>query len=257
MLKKITSLFKRDIPPQNQTGVFSIQGRKPSQQDNYFISELRNNRRMLFVADGVGGHSHGEFASETAVDIFKNSFIQSDSFENVEDFLRKTTLVVAAMVLQKGMAEPEYKNCGTTLSGFYLLDNTYYVFNVGDSRVYLYSENKLQQLTKDQSKVQQLIDEGALTPEQAATHPERHIMTSAIGQSLSMIKNDISGPFDLNKGDILLAFSDGVHDPLSNKQLEQLISSNKNNNNLAQTIVEQAFNAGGTDNITALYYKHI
>lgn len=258
VLKKIKNLFSSDNNNELQTASgHSIIGRKTNQEDSFFISERKENKQLIFVADGVGGHGHGEFASQTAVEIFQNSFIQNENFGDIPDFLRKTTLVVAAMVLQKGLEDPTYKNCGTTISGFFIDENKFYTFNVGDSRVYMYTKDKLLRKTKDHSKVQDLLDKGEITEDEAFTHPERNMMTSAIGQNLSMIKNDVNGPFEIEHGDILLAFSDGIHDALKDKAIEILIAKHKKNNELDKVLVDAAYNAGGKDNITACYYRHL
>lgn len=254
MLDKLKKIFTNDNELKI-TGSWSIQGRKPSQEDAFFISEERYGKRLVFVADGVGGHGHGDFASQTTVEIFQNTFIQNESFFNIPDFLRKTTLVAAAMVFQKGITEPEFKNCGTTISGFLADKDKFHTVNVGDSRVYLYSRDTLKQMTKDHSKIQEMIDRGEITDKEAAIHPERHIMTSAIGQSLSLLKIDVEGPYPIEHGDIIFAFSDGVHDALSDNEMITLIRKHKNNNELAKILVEAAYNAGGKDNITACYFR--
>ncbi len=236
---------------------YSIQGRKPSQQDSFLVAEEREGKQLLFVADGVGGHAHGDFASSLCVEIFEMSYEQFHFFYNIPDFLRKTALVVAASVLDKGRNNPDYKNSGTTLCGFFRDNNEYYTINIGDSRMYHYSTNNLRRMTKEHSKIQQLIDSGEITEEESLTHPERTIMTSAIGQTLEMIKIDIEGPFPVEKGDFLMIFSDGVHDFLRDKQIKETLEKNQNSENIAQVFVENAFNAGSGDNITAIVYHHL
>lgn len=252
MFDKILRLFT----PRPDVSSYSIQGRKTSQEDNYYISKEKPETRFIFVADGVGGHKHGEYASQICVDIFSNTFKAASSFVDIPDFLRKTGLVVAASIINKGSQEPDYKNSGTTISGFFVSGNSYYTINTGDSRVYQYSSEILIRKTKDHSKVQRLIDAGIITEEEAFTHPERNIMTSALGQSLDMLNIDIDGPVEIKNGDIMLAFTDGVHDALRDNEIAEIIEKNKRNSDLAKIIVNKAYNAGGTDNITACVYWH-
>lgn len=257
MFKKIFGKLngKQHLP--EATGGYSVQGRKPSQEDSYFISPKKNGKQLILVADGVGGHGHGDFASKLALEIFENTFAQSDTFGDIPDFLRKTSLVVAAMVLQKGMVEPEFQNCGTTLTGFFITDNKYFTLNIGDSRCYHYTKDKLNQITKDHSLIQDMIDKGEITEEEAFVHPQRNIMTSAIGQPLSLLKIDIDGPHEIDFGEILFAFSDGVHDAITDKQILEIVEKYKKDNDLAQKLVDASFAAGGKDNITAVYYRHL
>jgi len=257
MFEKIKSKFNIKSSELEPTGGYSIQGRKPSQEDGYFISEKKENRQLILVADGVGGHGHGDFASALALDIFKNTFAQSENFGDIPSFLRKTTLVVAAMVLQKSAVEPEYQNCGTTLTGFFIEHNKFYTINVGDSRCYHYTKDHLKRITKDHSVIQDMLDKNEITEVEAFTHPKRNMMTSAIGQAISMLKIDIEGPHEIDFGEILFAFSDGVHDALTEKQIQTLIDKHSKNNDLAQKLVDASFAAGGKDNITAVYYRHL
>jgi len=257
MFEKIKSKLNIKSSELEPTGGYSIQGRKPSQEDGYFISEKKDDRQLILVADGVGGHGHGDFASALALDIFKNTFAQSESFGDIPIFLRKTTLVVAAMVLQKSMLEPEYQNCGTTLTGFFIDKDKYYTINVGDSRCYQFAKDQLFRITKDHSFIQDLLDKNEITEEEAFTHPKRNMMTSAIGQAISMLKIDVEGPKEIEHGEMLFAFSDGVHDALTEKQIHTLIDKHKKNNDLAQKLVDASYAAGGKDNITAVYYRHI
>ena len=165
--------------------------------------------------------------------------------------------MVAATVLNKGIENPDYKNCGTTLTGFYIEGDEFFTINVGDSRVYKYSNRSLKQLTKDHSKVQRLIDTGMITEEEAFTHPERNIMTSAIGQPIEMMTVDIKGPYEINKNEMLLAFSDGVHDALKDHEITAIINEYEDSGILAEIIVDKSFKAGSKDNITVCTYRHI
>lgn len=240
-----------------QTGAFSLKGRKPSQEDHWFISQPKAQNRLAFVADGVGGHGHGDFASALTVSVFKKAFEQAQNFDQPNDFLRKTSLLAAGSVLNKGLENPEYKNCGTTISGFFVRQNLYYTLNIGDSRVYHYTEGKLLRKTKDHSQVQRLLDAGILSEQEAFSHPRRNMMTSAIGQPLEKITIDTAGSFPLKNNDLLLAFSDGVHDALTDDQIQQLIEKQPQNPPaLARLIAQKAYDAGSADNITACVYWH-
>lgn len=246
----------RDFFKEKNTGAYSIQGRKPSQEDSFFISEKRKEMQLIFVADGVGGHGHGDFASQLCVEMYNQAFNKSQTINLIPVFLQQTALEVAKAVLEKSKIDATYKNCGTTLSGFFIENENYYTINIGDSRVYLFSEGKLLRQTKDHSQVQQLIDNNIISEEEAFTHPKRNMMTSAIGQSLSMIKVDVSQKKNLKRGDILVACTDGVHDALRDTEIERFLKNNATAEELAKILVKEAFDAGSKDNITVCVYRH-
>lgn len=235
-------------------GAYSIKGRKAAQEDSWYISPMQNNTRLVFVADGVGGHKHGSFASNLCVETYKNDFEKWQDKANVKNFLEKTAYKVGASLLNKATEDTDYKNAGTTISGFVYKKDRFYTINIGDSRVYYMSNNKLTRATKDHSVVQELMDKGLLSEEEAMMHPRKNIMTSALGQELNQIKIDAKGPYKLKKKDILLACSDGVHDALNDEQIKQILLSNLNPKEIAKKLVETAYNAGGMDNITACVF---
>ncbi len=251
LFTKIETLFSG-----KNTSSYSIQGRKPGQEDALFVSDWKNNQQIIFVADGVGGHKHGEYASRLCVNIFENEFETKEKISQIPDFLKKTILLVAAKLLNKSAEDEEYKNTGTTISGFFIDKNTFFTFNVGDSRVYFFDGKKLLQATKDHSVVQNMLDKGEITEQEAFNHPKRNMMTSAIGQSLDLMKIAIKGPYKIRKNNLLLAFSDGIHDALTDAEIKKIIMKEKSIPKLARLLVESAYTAGGKDNITACLYRH-
>lgn len=236
---------------------YSIQGRKPSQEDSWYISPQTFNGRLVLVADGVGGHSHGDYASQHCISVFRESYEADPMIVDVGKYLLNTARQVSQEVFQKGESEIEYSGSGTTLTGFHLSGDMYHLINIGDSRVYLFDrKERLQRLTRDHSIVQQLLDTGKLTEEQALAHPQRNIILSAIGQDPLDIKIDIYGPYRLFPGEILLAFSDGVHDALNDEEICEVILNHRQNPELCSLMVNAAYDAGGKDNITACCYRY-
>lgn len=256
MLKKIVKKSGENSRNDFTTGSFSIKGRKPTQEDDFYISESRGKHKLVIVADGVGGHGHGDFASKTTVKTFAEAFTSADNFKDIPHFLEQTTRQTAQKVLDKALEDESFKNCGSTVTGFFIVGDKFFTLNVGDSRVYLFSKKELKQLTKDHSLVQRMVDNGEITPQEALNHPKRNIMTSAIGQPVKLIKIDVEGSFSLESGDMLLAFSDGVHDYLSHSELTELISTNFENPDLAKILVNTAYVNGSKDNITACFLKY-
>jgi protein phosphatase len=253
LFQKLFSAFQNGKPSVTTDG-YSVAGKKPVNEDSFLI-ESRKDSCLLLVADGVGGHGHGDWASQTCVQMYRDAFQRIENLNDPKTFLHENALNVARKVLQKHAEDPAYKNCGTTLTGFLFQERYYFVINIGDSRSYAFLPAKgLRRLTKDHSIVQQMIDAGTLTEAEAANHPYRATMTSAIGQNLDTLKIDISGPYTLAENETLFAFSDGVHDFLTDEQITKIVSSD-NAKPLAQTLVEKALEAGSTDNVTACWLQ--
>jgi len=237
----------------------SIAGRKtfpdgsPRQEDAYYISPLTERGQLILVADGVGGHSGGDWASNYVIQHFKESFMSEyTDLEKPDEYLRHSALIVASNVYETGSTTPAYKNCGTTLTGFYLKDSEAYTINIGDSRVYQYNAlGELILLTKDHSHIQRLLDEGVISEKEVATHPLRNKMFSAIGMPPDKIQIDIRGPLDIGRNSLLLACSDGIHDALADESIRMIMMANENPESLPKILVDTAYNAGITDNITA------
>jgi PPM family protein phosphatase len=231
------------------TQSFTLQGKRAYQEDSFLISKKADSC-LVIVADGLGGHGHGDFASQLCCSIFNKEFNKPDFAEGAQKFLEQTSLLVNRALISKGEYEPEYERCGTTVTGFYVLNRDFYVLNVGDSRVYGYYKNQeLRRLTRDHSVVQEMVDRKIITEEEAFVHPNRNIVTSSLGVHDDYLDISVTGPHELKQDMVLLAFSDGVHDGLIDDQLLSLMR--KNTSGLAKALVEAALEAGSRDNITA------
>lgn len=231
------------------TQATSIKGRREYQEDSYLISH-KPNSYLVLIADGLGGHGHGDFASQLCTHVYREAFNKEQSISDPAAFLRNTALQVNRQLLQKGEEDPDFALCGTTLTGFLVQGDSFYLINIGDSRIYAFDGNgTLSRLTKDHSMVQDLLDEGQITEQEAFFHPRRNIVTSALGSPFDDLHVSVDGPHTLQPAQVLLAFSDGVHDALQDHQLLKIIQSVTSE--LTQTLVAEAYRAGGKDNMTA------
>ncbi len=229
---------------------FSLQGRKPDNQDSYLTKTVDQNLLVL-VADGVGGHQNGAYASQRCVEILDREFSSGTTSSDPATFLRRATLSAAGELYDLGKCNPAYLGCGTTLTGFLICDSKGFILNVGDSRVYRKQRSgSIEQLTRDHTIVQDQIDLGLLTKEIGKFHPDRNIMTSAIGQPLSAIRIDVDEIPIPGAGDILLACSDGLHSVLSDEDISNALASG-GPDRYAEAVVYQAYEKGSVDNITA------
>jgi PPM family protein phosphatase len=227
---------------------FSLQGLRPFQEDSYLVRALQDSCLVL-VADGLGGHGHGDYASQLCTRVFQAQYEHLRTVADPITFLKETAEIINDMLLRKGEEEPDYKYCGTTVSGFLVKERNFYLINAGDSRVYGYDgQQNLTRLTKDHSLVQDLLDRGQLTEEEAFDHPRRNMVTASLGLPKEYFKVDVSGPHPLGPDTVLLATSDGVHDALTDDHLLAVLQ--ERTGGLAQAIAEAALDEGGTDNIT-------
>jgi serine/threonine protein phosphatase PrpC len=213
-------------------------------EDRFLVS-----RSVFVVADGMGGHDAGEVASATAVDALR----PLADLEVVTPDDVRTHLAVAQENVRAITTEPG-RGAGTTVTGVAVAEqdgNPYWlVVNVGDSRTYHLSGGRLEQVSVDHSVVQELIDSGQITEEEAATHPERHVITRALG-SPEGIQPDF---FLLPLGSVerLLLCSDGVTGMIGGDEIEEILEAVADPRDAADRLVQAAVAAGGRDNATAV-----
>ncbi len=236
------------------SGMSDIGKKRRNNEDSYLIEKIemyadgkRKFLHVLGVADGMGGHKSGEIASKMVVE--RLSTLPFTYVYGGPISIRKLIEYINKKIYEENMVRE--KNMGTTLVGV-IVDENYsgYIFNIGDSRAYLYRKGNLLRLTKDHSLVQEMIDRGEITEEEAMNHPERHKITMAIGTKEN-VNPDIYN-VEFMPGDILLLCTDGVHDMLDDTEIKNIITRNKKFNELVSEIVSAANEKGGEDNITAI-----
>lgn len=207
---------------------------------------------VLAVADGMGGHEAGEVASKLCLQTFASHLltaIQKWLDFNEPDWQEVLREVFAEANRKVSLKAREMRNnMGTTLTAAVLCGNKAVFANVGDSRGYLLRSGKLMQITKDHSLVQQYVDAGELTPEQARWHPQRNIITRAIGIDRTVQVDTFE--ITLQRGDLVLLCSDGLVDMVDDSDIEGVLMSEPNLSTAAQTLIRLANEAGGDDNIT-------
>jgi serine/threonine protein phosphatase PrpC len=235
-----------------QVGWLSIVGKRDNNEDACFV-DPRN--RFFLVADGMGGQSAGERASALAVEIIPQRLQQIDFDKSSPD--QATKIIDDAItqanyeIMALGELDPKLKNMGTTITFVVLVAGTMYVGGVGDSRVYLLRNGKLQQLTTDHSLTQALIEAGTLTPEEAVNHRYRNVLyrylgckEGGTGSSPKQIRPQL--------GDRFLICSDGVTGGADDSVLLQLMAGGADPQKTAEAIVQAATDGGSKDNITGV-----
>ena len=210
---------------------------------------------LAVLADGMGGHLGGEMASAMTVNMMLES-ITAKAIKNstVSRLMHKAIMQANKSVYDSSKTNPQYRGMGTTVVALMFYDNHFTVAHVGDSRLYRLRNNQLEQITRDHSFVQEQIDLGLHTAEQARNSPHKNLITRAIGIDDDVqvdIQEDIAMP-----DDIYLLCSDGVNDMLEDKLIEKiLIDHSCDLENASSEIIRLANEHGGKDNISALLAK--
>ncbi len=219
-------------------------------EDNFF-ADISGHRGLFVVADGMGGHAAGEVASEMAVhiltrELLQGAFEESRAAECVADALRRANVAI----YQRTTDEVEKQGMGTTASVLLLLGARYVIGQVGDSRIYLLRDGRLSQVTKDHSYVQEQVDAGRLTAEQARYHPYSNVITRCVGASAAVEPDVYEG--DVQPGDVFLVASDGLTGMVDDRRLQQLLLSRSSPSRVVDVLIAEANARGGLDNITAV-----
>lgn len=225
-------------------------------QDSYLIL---NDQQVYIVADGMGGHAAGEVASALACQT-ANHFIRSPQwgfFDRVLPRFRTDTALAAyhaanAVIIDNAMKNPARRGMGTTMVSAVVRDNYVDIINVGDSRAYRIRGKNIQQISHDQSLVQQYIDEGKLrTPQEIESFPYKNIITQAMGTQQNIVP--VVTEEKIAQGDIYILCSDGLTNELDDETILRIVLKNAQNLDLAvKTLIDSANAAGGKDNITVV-----
>lgn len=212
-----------------------------------FTGKAKANFFLAAVCDGMGGEKSGEIASLMAVQNLTSGSLPAIS-EIASDTVQAANDAICAAMREKG------QRMGSTITALYIDQNTAVPVNLGDSRIYLYRDNNLTQLTSDHCKSESLVRLGLLTAEQARVHPSKHELTQYLGifPDEMLIEPDIGTPLPLRPGDIFLLCSDGLTDMVDDAAIASTLASSGSAGNMAKSLLEQALNAGGHDNVTVL-----
>ena len=206
-------------------------------EDSYMVHEP-----LFAVADGMGGHQGGEVASKLALDTLLEATDGVALAQAVQDANRA--------VFERAGSDPALAGMGTTLTAFIADGDTLRLAHVGDSRAYLLRDGELQRITTDHTVVEGLVEKGELTPQEASIHPQRSILTRAVG-----VEGDVQvdqASLDLRPGDRLLLCSDGLTGMIEDDHINRILEERPDPQDAADALVEAANEAGGQDNVTAV-----
>ena len=219
-------------------------------QDYVYVSEtpVGNLPNLFIVADGMGGHNAGDFASAFAVQVMVDS-VKEDADFNPIKVIRHGIEVANYELIEQAKKSEERKGMGTTMVAATVVGNYVYVANVGDSRLYVVGEH-ITQITKDHSLVQEMVRMGELTEEAARNHPDKNIITRALGAE--EIVNIDFFDFRLDKDSNILMCSDGLSNMVSDEEIQKIIQNESDIQEKGKTLLNLANEHGGKDNIAVV-----
>lgn len=240
-------------------------------EDRYAVSSFvidKNDRTPVLFAvlsDGIGGHRAGEVAAELAVNHMMQAVAHSDG-RQIRDTIEEAVIEASDAIAAHSQSNPNLKGMGATCAAAWIVGDRLHTAYVGDSRIYLMRGGRIQQLTVDHTWVQEAIDRGMLTPDQARVHPNVHVIRRYMGSPtppepdfrLKLFNDEGNQNAENNQGfqllpnDVLLLCSDGLTDLVWNDEILEVVRSKPNLKDSARTLVELANSRGGHDNITVI-----
>lgn len=230
---------------------------RSTNEDTYTYVAKDERNFIAFVCDGMGGHLGGSFASSKTVDVINEAYAKLNVEEppkNVGVWLYGTLQQANTVIYEQSLANDNLRGMGTTVTGVLMINGDIYYAHVGDSRIYVYNDKDIQQITTDHTYVNSLLLNGLITYKQALKHPKRHVLTNALG-----IKKNVSvdiGQIRLKDNDNLLLCTDGLHNLLDGKRLLKALNETEDIEEKVNGLNEKALKLGGNDNITMILLEH-
>lgn len=206
---------------------------------------------LFVVADGMGGHVAGEIASKLAISAIVEYVNDQFDAEHIQKMLENAVHVANQQIYDRSQQGRQYLGMGTTVTACYVVDTSIYWAHVGDSRMYILHDKNLSQITDDHSLVGELLRNGTISKEEAAVHPQRNILTRAVGTSSKILVD--SGKLSWGMEDVLLLCTDGLSALVGEDQISTLLAQSRFDGQVVvDSLVQQALDAGGYDNITTI-----
>jgi protein phosphatase len=219
---------------------------RPANEDSYWVSNP-----LFVLADGMGGAQAGEVASQTAVEVFRGGL--PDGPGSHEERLAGMVDAANTRIHELAQSDEAHAGMGTTLTAAYVGEDDLAIAHVGDSRLYVLRDGELEQLTDDHSLVGELVRRGQISAEEAEDHPQRSIITRALGIEEEVVVDHRTWP--VRDGDVFLLCSDGLTGMVSDAQVAEIMTGAPNLSQGAQRLIHAANEAGGRDNITVILFR--
>lgn len=213
---------------------------------------MADERGLFVVADGMGGHAAGEVASEMAARLVAEAYRPVRGMSDDELMAQMVAAIRSAnaAIFERTLQEHDKRGMGTTATVLALLPRRYLIGQVGDSRAYVLRGNTLSQITKDHSYVQEQVDAGRLSPEEARVHPYANVITRCVGSSGDVVPDLYIGTLEV--GDLLLLASDGLTGMMEDEDLQAILEEGGGLEEKVDRLISEANRRGGLDNITVI-----
>ena len=235
-------------------GLTDVGCHRENNEDNYAYWEPQEDTafhhlgRLAVVADGMGGAEGGQHASRIAVEAVCEVYSGSPE-PDPQKRLLASFREANTRVQQEAHAKPMLHGMGTTLTACALVGNSLYFAHIGDSRLFLVRDGEARQLSRDHSLVARLIESGTIRPEDAETHPQKHVLTAAIGVAEGLQPDGPPSPVEIRPSDILVLCTDGLWGQMTTAEMAKIVSG-LTPKDACNSLVQLAKDRGGPDNIT-------
>ena len=225
--------------------------RREMNQDYMFTSETAVGKlpNLFLVADGMGGHKAGEYASRRAVEIIVEHITTGESNQAVT-LIKKAIIEANRQLLKESIIDIEKEGMGTTIVAATVIGNKLLVANVGDSRLYIVNEEHITQITRDHSYVAEMVRSGKIEKSEAKYHPDKNKITRAVGVFPTVDVDFFE--VELAPQDMVLMCTDGLTNMVEDEDIKRIILGQRDIVEQTETLIEEANKNGGTDNITVL-----
>ena len=219
---------------------------------------------VAVVADGMGGHAGGEVASRTAIIVFFHLLfdtpdwvlkVDDQSAAKILDRVTDRYRSLDSLLDERARIDPNLRGMGTTMTLTYSIGFDLFLAHAGDSRAYLCRDGALRQLTRDHTRVQELVDAGVLTREEAATHRLRNVLTNVLGGGVPLTDVDVHR-VRLAAGDTVLLCSDGLYDVVKDDEIASILGAAASAEAACRSLVDLALERGAPDNVTAVVSRY-
>lgn len=221
--------------------------KRRTNQDYVFATDTPVGKlpNLYIVADGMGGHKAGDFASKFTVNAFIEK-VSSSKEDNPISIIDEAVTAANLALIEKASENVEMNGMGTTLVVATVINDYIYIANVGDSRLYLVSD-EIRQITRDHSLVAEMVNMGELDKKSARTHEKKNIITRAVGADMELVADYFE--IEYSDGDTILMCSDGLTNMVEDEDIKDIINQDKPLSQIAQELVDEANKNGGKDNI--------
>ena len=220
---------------------------RENNEDAFYVDAKKG---IFIVADGMGGHSAGEVASQMAVEEIKKYLnTEENKFSQI---LKQAIIEANKAIYEKAEEDPNLEGMGTTIVVAIVNNKNLHIAHVGDSRAYILTKEGLKQITEDHSLINEWVKEGKITLDEARFHPMRNVITRALGVEKEVEVEINTIPY---QGEPILLCTDGLTDMLEDKEIEEIIKNNPDPEQACEALIKEANEKGGKDNVTVILIK--